>query len=374
MNHDNDVMRRLAAARPDDLAPDPGARSRMLEAVLAGRAQPVRDRRRTMSRPMLGLVGLAAAVAAVVLAAQLAPGAWRSAVGRGIVGVGPGTTEPASPDVLLVAARHVNPNVATGRYWHISEREDLLVLGGRAPDTYLVDIPDLRDRWFGMNATDHDVMSEQLLGATPLTTADVAAWRRAGAHDPIEVPLGTGTMSREPDSPWIIGLNPGLPFWVGGLRLTVSDLWQLPDDPGRLAAFLRAQYAVLAPGDPPYVDQWLFQTATELLTEPVRPSVRAATFRMLAGIPGVRSLGKARDWSGRVGAGVRLEAAAYPQGGLVEQQLIVDLSTGNLLASQWVVVRPGGRFPWAHPGMRVSSLMTLAAGWTDDMAPPPNHP
>ncbi|GAB3963627.1 hypothetical protein GCM10029978_022130 [Actinoallomurus acanthiterrae] len=92
------------------------------------------------------------------------------------------------------------------------------------------------------------------------------------------------------------------------------------------------------------------------------PKVRAATYRMLAGLPAVRSLGHLTDPLGRPGVGVAM-TEVRSNGYTLERQLIIDPRTGLLLADQQIVIRPGER--WLKPGWRVTYSARQDAGWTN---------
>jgi hypothetical protein len=125
-----------------------------------------------------------------------------------------------------------------------------------------------------------------------------------------------------------------------------------------------------------------------LLTLPVTPAVRAALYRMLAGLPGVRSLGPVTDAGGRAGVAVALsgrysgcgqESALHSGGGteerptfascVVEQRLVIDPASGMPLAQElrYAGLPPGQH--WSAPDGLFSFRLFRAAGWTGASPP-----
>ena len=83
-----------------------------------------------------------------------------------------------------------------------------------------------------------------------------------------------------------------------------------------------------------------------MLDYPVSTAVRAAAFRLLADMPGVRSLGQVTDPLGRQGVAV---AIPYPR---EELRVIFDPATGTHLANV----------------MSTGYVAVTAAEWTDQVA------
>jgi hypothetical protein len=379
MNRDVDVMRLLAGARPAELDPDEGAAERVLAAVMARASAPRHPAPAARARrtAMLALGGGTATVAAALLALlalQALPGAARPAPA-----VPPATTAASARDVLLAAARQPAVGPASGRYWHETTRTSSVVRAGQGDAAYLVEIGTQIDDWFAANASDRSWFVSQSLGGRPLTPDDEAAWRRAGAPDHFDVrvdkgggTVATGTFDARPGQPVSAPVDrQSSVFDLGRPGISLSDLAQLPADPAALRARLAELHrrgdpaATDAPKD---LDPWLFQAASSLLNAPVSPEVRSAALRVLADLPGVTNAGGATDPLGRTGVAIA-ETSSSPLSGTVQRQLVIDPATGRLLATQTVVQRPGPAEPWARPGLRISSITTVSAGWTDAMPP-----
>jgi len=116
--------------------------------------------------------------------------------------------------------------------------------------------------------------------------------------------------------------------------LTARQFAAFPSSVARLRAYLFRR-ARLAPRALVSVSYLVWDEATQLLTDPVSPQVRAATFRVLADLPRVRSLGLTRDPLNRPGYALRSGPKV----------IVVDPVTGALLAYEYtrsvVAYRPG---------------------------------
>ena len=100
-------------------------------------------------------------------------------------------------------------------------------------------------------------------------------------------------------------------------------------------------------------DYLLFVAGQQLVGDlPVSPAVRAATYRMLADLPGVRLRGAVKDQRGRPGV-----AVDFLRNGS-ESRLIVDANDGRALAEE----------SW-HGGTLLSYQAILSAGYTDEVPP-----
>lgn len=116
-------------------------------------------------------------------------------------------------------------------------------------------------------------------------------------------------------------------------RLLPERVETLPTHPEALAeALLRDRVdSALPPG------VGLFVASADLLSEPlVAPTLRAALFRVLAGIGGVEPLGRVRDPSGRAGIGVAITSSS--RGTLQRHVLIFDGETSEILAEKVIIL------------------------------------
>jgi hypothetical protein len=98
------------------------------------------------------------------------------------------------------------------------------------------------------------------------------------------------------------------------------------------------------------------------------PELRAALYRVAAGLPGVELGGATADPSGRPGVAVSM---TYSQrGAAVRASMIFDPETSELLARVEVLLE---RANWvdAEPGTTFFSMTYLAGGRTDSLATSP---
>jgi hypothetical protein len=112
-------------------------------------------------------------------------------------------------------------------------------------------------------------------------------------------------------------------------------------------------------------DVWLFKVSAGLITDmPVTPQVRGAAFRMLAELDTVKVMENVTDAEGRQGTAVAIEEDVKGPA-VLQNRLIFDESTGQGLANENVVVKPGGMQAGLEPGTVFNSIAVLKAGWTD---------
>lgn len=174
----------------------------------------------------------------------------------------------------------------------------------------------------------------QAVSAAPYGAAAERAWRKAGS--PKLCPA--------------LDCDPNLRFYArrpldqalrlaDGLTLTLDELLDLPQEPAALRAGLLKGYRA---GSGPSAEQWLTQAVVKLVTlTPATPGTRAAGYRVLARLPGVRVIDGERDVIGRAGVIVQVP----PARGVVRTQLVVDGRSGEPLAVQQVAPVPGGSEP-----------------------------
>jgi hypothetical protein len=116
--------------------------------------------------------------------------------------------------------------------------------------------------------------------------------------------------------------------------------------------------------------------------------VRSAFYRLLAGLPGLRSLGTVTDVAGQRGTGVAYSAGYPACGGVldlggagaagfqttfpsctVQQILVVDPAAGRPLAEELRYVRLPGGSAWSAPGGLFSYEIYAAPYWTNTQPP-----
>jgi hypothetical protein len=353
---------------------------------LAAGAPPARSR--TRRRLWGGLTMLAAAATAAALAIGLTGG----------TPAGTGTKEvPVRPltarQVLLTAAVKAAAT-PVGRYWHTHvissegyhvDRGDYMIFGARHEI----------DQWIGRSDKDGDVFRSRFAGAAPQTVADRAAWKRAGSPKSWRV-LSNGqyiSQSAKPDA-WDLR------------RSTPAE----KREEARFEAGMAKRCAKRPPGacppppptteqrnalarDPQALKRYLLKAAgqggvSNLLTvsggfllDPSSPELRAAVFRVLADVPGVRNLGTARDALGR--PAIVLAGRMTQNANVYDDELLLDPATYVPLGTQTVLVKgnggkrvppPAGMPPiqsggletkGMKPGAITHSEIYVAMGWTN---------
>ncbi|QKG23185.1 CU044_5270 family protein [Actinomadura verrucosospora] len=383
----NDVLRTLREARPAELNPDAPVGDEVRRAELA-RAMAVpagsgvreaRVPRRSRVRPMWGL-GLAGAVAAasVGVVAVTSGGDGGKAPGHGI------EAAPERPmdsrTILLAAAEKLDGTTeTTGMYWHKSTVDThSLLVQGQGKERFTVLLMEKMDEWAPGRPGGKMVGRQQRLGVKPATKADAAAYRRAGSPKTLSLqvpvqPRGKGSYKAlkvtagpgpvETSSSPLVGGDKV--YWLGR-NVTMKQLQSLPGDPARLKKEVMRWYGghdTEASNVPMKADAWLFRVAGSLVTElPVKPKVRAAAFRMLAGLKTVDSVGKVTDPQGRTGDAIGM--TEKDPNGVVRHLLVIDPATGKALADERVLLTPAANDP-RPAGTVISSSSVMGMEWTD---------
>ena len=316
-----DALRTIGSDVP---APDSRAK-RAARATLLAHAQTATPRRRWAAEGWLGLrrSRIAAAVAAVALVAL---------VGSGVLPLG------AQPDPAAAAALNRAADIAAAQpagsgvgYRHTkSEGAYLSGVGGDAdhPDGIWALVPVEREIWIGPDGSGRLIESR----GEPIWfgPADEAAWVAAGAPD-----LLGGQDSDTRFGPTPPNFEPGTPQpWPGSLHY--EDLDALPTDVGALRAVIDARAA--AGGGA--TDYQRFSIVGDLLRETVgTPQLRAALYRVAAGLGGVELIGSVTDRAGRTGIAVAMTSHESSRG-LERRTLIFDPDTLMLLAEEDVLLEP----------------------------------
>ncbi|MCO5996024.1 CU044_5270 family protein [Actinoallomurus rhizosphaericola] len=315
--------------------------------------------RRRLAVPLMGVVaaGTVAAGSVAVLSGHSDPRP-------------PGRSVPlrtgGDGNVLLTAATSAEKAAQTGAYWHTRRIDGTIYgVGKTRADHYMVESRQQYDSWVGRDGRETRNYTD--LPARPWTAQDAAKWRKAGSPMTVDVPSGdpgvVGTLFLNPKSP--VGAPHPRPV-KGQVRrfygMTSAQIAELPTEPKalekRLLALrgnwhaysstavterlgaLRGEERVRALSD----------VAGDLLADaPTPPKVRAAAFRMLATLPGVRAGGTAADPLGRTGTVISLPLettvplgiyTAPKQLGTYRRQWIIDPGTGTLLAVRDLVATP----------------------------------
>lgn len=336
-----DELKLVRYLRPEPQAPGP-------EVVSAARKrmwQHSRRRGRLRLRTSAVVLGAGAAAAAVTIA--LIPGSKSPANrthpdgGLPVFVLPPGAagnhaaSSGAARRILLDAAQTVavGKTPPKGRYWEIPAVTGNFIPVGRGHDRYLVLEKSTFDLFMDrLRRSSPQVV--QALGVDLASRADRAAWRRAGSpttwrvnkefglatpNGPVDGEAHDLTTGRGPL--FDIGSMSGAqPFEVGYTFLSYRQLVALPASPRLLKKLLLKGWFPSYLGN---ASSYLFRTVPTVLDMPVTPGVRAALYRMLAGLPGVRSAGQVQDVAGQRGLAVTLteryaRCGQYTQGHFVQ--------------------------------------------------------
>jgi hypothetical protein len=333
--------------------PPPPSANATAEALLRLRNEIDRTPRRgylpkLARRRPLGLASIATAAAVIAAIAIIAVGS-RTATD-------PRSGDPNARTVLLSAAASAEKTAeGSGSYWMTYEQQGNVVVVGTAPHRYVLERRMRLKQWVGLGDRP-SWQSTRELGAHPQRPADVAAWQQAGS--PTRWANPAWKMRAEP---W---KTEKLPVKLSLAEGSIEKLRRLPDDPAGLRAHFLSRERSEGHISP---TNWLYNCAVELLeSQPAPAKVRAAAYRMLADLPAIRSLGPTTDPLGRRGVGLALGDNA-PGGPTTENRLIIDPSTGRLLAEETVLLKPGGNGPNmdAPAGTILNYRALLTATWTN---------
>ncbi|MFG2003861.1 CU044_5270 family protein [Spirillospora sp. NPDC048911] len=326
-----------------DEPPTPESEAAVRHRLLNGMREPERPARRAWRRPARWSgFGLAATAAVVTGAVVLSSGTTPRAPD-------PGRRTTARPmsaqTVLLTAAGHAETAPATGKYWHVlrvqsraihNSRKGYWMLGRQLIGQW--SRPDGRS-WTGYRG----------LGAVPMSARDAPAFQRDGSPDPAPV------------SPALVKDAGTKTFLVCDRAMTFKQVQALPTDPGKLRGALRRAIPRDHPTAGRTADEVVKNCVTDLLSfVPAPPKVRAAAYRMLAAMPGVTAMGEVTDERGRRGFGLQVRVLR----GVADTMIIDPESSLVLSTSRTVPDVPG----------KVSKMLYLRAGWTDDAPKVPALP
>lgn len=387
------------------------------DVIAAARAQlplskPARRRVVRIGLPVSAVAATAAVITGLAVTGSAIPA---PAAGPGIYhlpalaqhGAGAG---PSARQILLTAAQTVGRAAvpATGRYWMARTEVGNFRRVGPAKDHYVLLEKVGAQSWAARSGKARSPDLVQALGVQFASAADQAAWRRDGSPTSWAVTQDTGvadphgdadgfdrglTAARGKAAEFSVTLS-GPQFQFSGLGRqgsTAAQLRALPADPARLKALLLAGFSPVHQNVS--AEAYLFEITPTLLTLPVTRAVRSALYRMLAGLPGVQSLGQVRDAGGRQGVAVGFdhsysgcgdESVLNPNGSVntnvwtfascvVQQRLVINPQTGLPLAQELRYVKlPAGQ-EWSAPGGLFSYQLFLAAHFTNSSPPIPSN-
>jgi hypothetical protein len=376
-------------------------------------------RRRIRPRVALPVAAIAAAAAAAVVVTTLvaapghqAPGHQQSGPAVYHFPAGARATAgsaAAGRKILLTVAGTVaqapSPTrPAPGRYFVSKTLVGNFLTVGPPRDRYVILERSANQSWSGRKSMAPSPDLVRLLAIQFASAADQAAWRRDGSPGKWDVTADTSLADPHGEAEGFdsdITISPGKltessetfgapkQFLIGHDALTAAQLLKLPADPARLKALILENYNTGESGEGVDREAYLFQVTPTLLTLPVSSAVRSALYRMLADLPGVRSLGQVQDAAGQDGVGVALdrsyspcgaEAIKYRNGGVnsavpvfrscvVEWRLIINPQTGLPLDQELRYVKLSSGYKWPGPDGLFSYQIFQRAYWTNASPP-----
>ena len=354
------------------------SRARLMTAIEGGQhsgSVPL-GRPRTTRMVSLALSATAVGTAGALAIVGLTTGAKPVNPGDRHVPAGLLTGQPARPFLLAMAVKAAQQK--TGRFYCSTEVQgdrELVGVGDRLlPEPWLNGpnrVPTSAPGGFRYALTRRyritqctrvsDVtrlpISIQYLGARPASRADARAWRRDGSPDHWR--RGHGILSAHPGPVQKVqGVKHGSGDFGGG-----NDLW-LPADPAKLRAVFLAHPQPGAKGRNNVI---VAGALTVMNSDNVRPAARAAAFRVLAGVPGVRMRPGVTDPEGQTGTAIWQDSwiGAYLRYETTYD--IIDPQTGNMLGDETVAQTP---VAGAAPGTVLFYDATTSARWTSQLPPP----
>jgi hypothetical protein len=389
--HRRDVIESLADNQPHRLQP-PRPPERAIAVAIAA-ANPSKHiganhgpRVRPVGHKTLLAAGMAvtAVGAAVAVLIATAPGAPPRPVADRTAKPRPHARgqQTTARQILLTAAAHVPAGPVTGKYYRVQMIGGVTVPGGTRAHPYDISVRQYADAWNPRAAGQRSWIISQQLGTRPATPVDAAAWRAAGSPAswrsgskpaiylsdyPLQWtgPLTATTAAAARSAAWQV--SNGIVGYIEGdlAGLNAAQFRRMPAQPRQVKALLR-QYARRAHcryRGCSTVNQLIWDEALMLLQDPVSPQVRSATFKVMAGLPGVRLIGPMTDPLGRPGYAIAagpVGANPGPSNYTPTRVILVDPSTGSLLAIAAIAPVPRT----VHCLSFASSYMTRCVGST----------
>ncbi|MFI6179163.1 CU044_5270 family protein [Nonomuraea sp. NPDC051191] len=302
-----------------------------------------RSRGRRRRWPLVGatLAGAAAVtVAATFLTAPSTPPAPSASAVPARLSAG---------EILLAAAHSVTPATGDGAYWM---RDGVVGRYERAPGGhYTLKTSRSVELWLPKAAGRPTWVIRQDLGAHPATPEDETAWRAAGSPRTWTLSGGTPAvkLQADPGERDAVRDDSGKTLTLLGTPMTPATLNALPTTPDGLRHTLERIVSKGYGKERVDMNAQLFETGVRLVMNfPTSPEVRAATYRMLAALPGASAESEATDPLGRMG-----QAVSRPGGPGERYRFVVDTATGRPLALESTI------------GQDRSYEAIRTAAWTD---------
>ncbi|WP_067814605.1 CU044_5270 family protein [Actinomadura kijaniata] len=325
-------------------------------------AAPARPERRRLRWPVFAGFGLAATAAAVTGTLVLSSGTTPRAPDPG-----PAAAPMTARTVLLAAAEKAEAAPATGRYWHTKSVDKAFQRVGPKNNPYWIEETQVSETWTERNG--QQSLGFRSAGVRPATPADTAAWRRDGSPQrwPAEsIETGWGGpkhLTIKPQPGLLVRRKETPRFGVCDKEMTFAQVAALPDEPTALRAAL---HKAMLNGDdgpvPPGSQQSFLTSCTAhlLFQQPVRPRTRAAAYRLLATMPGVKVLGRTVDQMKRPGIALVIDEGRTGQ----DTRFVIDTKTSSIL--QIGPASPSKpKIELTKRMGQVGTQISLEVGWTD---------
>jgi len=379
-----DVMKTLANARPPELDPDQlagSARARHdLITILASTPEAPEPRWSARLFTWRWALPVAVAAAAVGVVVALPEGPQGSGGARASAHPATDDSPRHTPEngrlALLNVAARADRATDEGTYWQTTTRSAWTGVVAPSGTPFAVVTSGMDQQSIGVRPGTESLWISGLDDrVVPRTERDTARWRTAGMPKDVTLAakggklglrMDTGSGKKKPPTVTRTDLGDRIAS-LGARNVTYADLRELPGDSAQLKAKLSDLYEEDRGSEIKGRTEWMWQQAAGLIRLPVKPAVRAAAYRVVAELPGVRSLGEVTDPLGRKGIGFALPATDRPDYGTGRSELIVDPATGALLADQETLTKPNAKA--AEAGLTAGTVVnynaTVTAKWTD---------
>ncbi|MFG1686339.1 hypothetical protein ACGFNP_39675 [Nonomuraea sp. NPDC049269] len=293
---------------------------------------------------------------------------------RAMIAVGTGLTAvsaiallgpPAAPGLLDAPDLRLTATVTTpaeGTYWHTktlwktTHPRQL----GSGSNRYWVEEQRLQELWTSRDGKAW--FGFRTLGTRPKSAADEKAWRRDSSPTKWSRTADgrTVSLSTKPDKGRVGAVKGPGTFFLDGQQLTFEEVQRLPADPSGLKTWLaKAARVSRVPED--RVEGNVREALPTLLRDlPAPKEVRTAAYQALLTMPGVRSLGTAKDSLGRTGVKVSIDQEQTRDEDSVRTEMIVDTDEMVQLAQNQTTKLNGKLFV-----NKTYAETLFQVGWTD---------
>ncbi|MDP9843178.1 CU044_5270 family protein [Streptosporangium lutulentum] len=355
-----DELSLLARELPD--APPPSAEvvEKARLRLAAAQHKPVRPGRADRRGLVWGwALGAAAATVAVVMAVVTLASNMTTVPA-------PMLAPPGGNDALLRLADQIAklPD-ERGDYWRRPLLNNGLIRVRADGETFNVLSSSRIDLWQPRDPGDPVQAEQRQQFVRPATEADERAWRAAGSPVTVQRVCTPGTRtgdcakvqlrSKPSQCVYTRAAEPGGVLGDSRLgELTLADLAALPSDAEQLREKLRTYWNTRKDSQPKdSFEKFLTTSSAALLELPVKPSVRAATLRLLAGLPTTKVRGSITDPLGRTGIEVIF---------IKSESFTAEFGTDDVVAQRYTTILD------PHTGTVLATNVEIAAESTEGLA------